>query len=53
MRRVVADLDRVTVETVERPEPGPRNALVRVSVTGVCGSDTHAVHGRHPFVSLP
>ena len=53
MRRVVADLDRVTVETVERPEPGPRDALVRMSVTGVCGSDTHAVHGRHPFISLP
>lgn len=53
MRRIVADLDRVTVETVERPEPGPRDALVRMSVTGVCGSDTHAVHGRHPFISLP
>ena len=53
MRRVVADLDRVTVETVERPEPGPGAALVRMRVTGVCGSDTHAVHGRHPFISLP
>lgn len=53
MRRVVADLDRVTVETVERPEPGPREALIRMSVTGVCGSDTHAVHGRHPFIALP
>jgi 2-desacetyl-2-hydroxyethyl bacteriochlorophyllide A dehydrogenase len=53
MRRIVADLDRVTVETVERPEPGPRDALVRMSVTGVCGSDTHAVHGRHPFIPLP
>ena len=53
MRRGVVDLDRVTVETVERPEPGPCDALVRMSVTGVCGSDTHAVHGRHPFISLP
>lgn len=53
MRRVVADLDRVTVETVERPVPGPRDALVRMSVAGVCGSDTHAVHGRHPFIPLP
>jgi E-phenylitaconyl-CoA hydratase len=38
MRRVVVDLGRVTVETVERPEPGPCDALVRMSVTGVCGS---------------
>jgi 2-desacetyl-2-hydroxyethyl bacteriochlorophyllide A dehydrogenase len=53
MRRVVADLGRVGVETVERPEPGPRDALVRMRVTGVCGSDTHAVHGTHPFIPLP
>jgi 2-desacetyl-2-hydroxyethyl bacteriochlorophyllide A dehydrogenase len=53
MRRIVVDVERVTVETVERPEPGPGDALVRMSVTGVCGSDTHALHGRHPFISLP
>lgn len=53
MRRVVADLEHVTVETVVRPEPGPDEALVRMRVTGVCGSDTHAVHGRHPFIALP
>ncbi len=29
MRRIVADLDRVTVARVDRPEPGPRDALVR------------------------
>jgi 2-desacetyl-2-hydroxyethyl bacteriochlorophyllide A dehydrogenase len=53
MRRVVADLGSVGVENVERPEPGPRDALVRMRVTGVCGSDTHAVHGSHPFIPLP
>jgi threonine dehydrogenase-like Zn-dependent dehydrogenase len=53
MRRVVADVNRVTVARVDRPEPGPRDALVRMSVTGVCGSDTHAVHGTHPFIPLP
>ena len=35
MRRIVADLDRVTVARVERPEPEPANALVRVSVTAL------------------
>ena len=50
MRRIVADLDRVTAEMVERPKPGTGDALVRMSVTGVCGSDTHAVHGRHPLI---
>jgi 2-desacetyl-2-hydroxyethyl bacteriochlorophyllide A dehydrogenase len=27
--------------------------LVRTVVAGVCGSDTHALHGRHPFIALP
>ena len=27
--------------------------LVHSVVSGVCGSDTHAAHGRHPFIDLP
>jgi 2-desacetyl-2-hydroxyethyl bacteriochlorophyllide A dehydrogenase len=53
MRRIVAETAGITVVTAERPEPGPRDALIRMTVTGICGSDIHAVHGRHPFVSLP
>jgi L-iditol 2-dehydrogenase len=33
--------------------PGPGEVLVRTVVAGVCGSDTHALHGRHPFITLP
>ena len=53
MRRVVVGRDGVEVVTVETPVPGPDEALVRVVVAGVCGSDTHAMHGRHPFIDLP
>jgi len=53
MRRVVVGRDGVEVVTVETPVPGPNEALVRVVVAGVCGSDTHAMHGRHPFITLP
>ena len=53
MRRVVADTGGISVVTTARPEPGVRDALVCMSVSGICGSDIHAVHGRHPFVSLP
>ena len=53
MRRVVVHPDRIAVETADVPVPGPDEALVRSVVSGVCGSDTHAAHGRHPFVSRP
>ena len=35
------------------PEPAAGEALVRLGLAGVCGSDVHAYHGRHPFVPLP
>jgi 2-desacetyl-2-hydroxyethyl bacteriochlorophyllide A dehydrogenase len=53
MRRVVVYPGRIAVEAADIPAPGPNEALVRSLVVGVCGSDLHAAHGRHPFVSLP
>jgi L-iditol 2-dehydrogenase len=53
MRRVVVTSDGVEVQQAAVPQPGPGEVLVRTVVAGVCGSDTHALHGRHPFVTLP
>jgi L-gulonate 5-dehydrogenase len=43
------------IELQERPEPlpGPGEALVRVERVGICGSDLHLFHGRHPYASYP
>jgi threonine dehydrogenase-like Zn-dependent dehydrogenase len=35
------------------PKPGPEEVLIRVLRIGVCGSDIHVRHGRHPFTSYP
>ena len=54
VRRVIVTHDhRVVVEHVPSPVPGPGEALVRAVYSGVCGSDTHAQHGRHPHITLP
>src|SRR2546429_9942764 len=53
MRRVVVYPGRIAVEAADVPAPGPNEALIRALVAGVCGSDLHAAHGRHPFVPLP
>jgi 2-desacetyl-2-hydroxyethyl bacteriochlorophyllide A dehydrogenase len=53
MRRVVVYPGQIAVETTEVPVPGPDEVLVRTLMAGVCGSDVHAAHGRHPFVGLP
>jgi 2-desacetyl-2-hydroxyethyl bacteriochlorophyllide A dehydrogenase len=53
MRRVVIYPGQIAVETADIPAPAPNEALIRTLVAGVCGSDLHAAHGRHPFVALP
>jgi 2-desacetyl-2-hydroxyethyl bacteriochlorophyllide A dehydrogenase len=37
----------------EPAQPGPGEALVRVSRIGVCGTDLHAFRGRQPFFEYP
>jgi 2-desacetyl-2-hydroxyethyl bacteriochlorophyllide A dehydrogenase len=54
IRRVVVTAPGVVeIQHTARPAPGPGEVLVRMRVVGICGSDVHAVHGRHPFVPLP
>jgi D-arabinose 1-dehydrogenase-like Zn-dependent alcohol dehydrogenase len=53
MRLVEVDTGGSQVITTEVPVPATGEVLVRSLVSGVCGSDTHAAHGRHPFVKLP
>lgn len=40
-------------EVADPPQPGPGEVLLRIRRIGVCGSDVHVNHGRHPFTSYP
>lgn len=53
MRRVSVHPDGVVLAAAERPVPGRGEILVETTAVGVCGSDTHAAAGHHPFVPLP
>jgi 2-desacetyl-2-hydroxyethyl bacteriochlorophyllide A dehydrogenase len=54
MQRLVAtSLNTVTLQEAEKPKVQPGEILVQTLVTGVCGSDMHALQGHHPFVPLP
>ena len=37
-----------TIEEVNRPRPGPGEALIRVTLTTICGTDVHIVKGEYP-----
>ncbi|MGC0239074.1 zinc-dependent alcohol dehydrogenase [Arthrobacter sp. SD76] len=53
MKRVVVRTDGIILTDAQKPEPKSHEILVETTVTGVCGSDTHAAAGHHPFVPLP
>lgn len=53
MKRVTVRPGDIILVDVDQPTPRPDEILVESRVIGVCGSDTHAAAGHHPFVSLP
>lgn len=44
MRSAHTAKDKVEVVDVERPVPGPKDALMRVRACGICGTDTFFLH---------
>ncbi|MDQ1488304.1 MAG: hypothetical protein QOJ23_818 [Actinomycetota bacterium] len=46
---VVREPGKIGVETVDRPEPGPDQVLVKVAATGVCHTDLTALRGLVPL----
>lgn len=52
-RRVVVSATSIDVIEAETPRVGAGEVLVHMRIAGVCGSDTHAARGEHPFITLP
>jgi 2-desacetyl-2-hydroxyethyl bacteriochlorophyllide A dehydrogenase len=53
-RRVtVPEPNRIRLDEAEIPSVGPGDALIRTTAVGVCGSDLHALAGKHRFIPLP
>jgi L-iditol 2-dehydrogenase len=41
-------IGQLNVTTIDKPQPGPGEILVRVEACGVCGTDRHILHGEFP-----
>lgn len=48
---VFHEKDRISVEEVEKPRPGPGEAVIRVTLTTICGTDLHILRGEYPVKS--
>jgi len=45
--------NRVELREIERPTPGPGEALVKVAYAGICGTDLSMYVGKHPRARPP
>src|SRR5215467_3565058 len=45
---VFRGVNDIRVEAVPRPEPGVGEALIRVTLTTICGTDLHILRGEYP-----
>jgi L-iditol 2-dehydrogenase/threonine 3-dehydrogenase len=50
---VMTSPGQIEFRDVPDPQPGPGQVLLRVRRIGICGSDVHVWHGRHPFTKYP
>ena len=41
-------VDDIRIEEVPRPSPGPGEAVIRVTLTTICGTDLHILRGEYP-----
>lgn len=53
LQAVVTAPGETIFEEVPTPEPEDDEVLVQMMRIGVCGSDIHEYHGKHPFTSYP
>ena len=54
IRRIIVTAPGALELRTEAPaEVGAGQVRARSVTIGVCGSDTHALHGRHPLIPMP
>lgn len=50
---VMTEPGKIEFGEAEEPKPGAGEILLRIKRIGVCGSDIHVYHGKHPFTPYP
>ncbi len=50
---VMTEPGKIELNDVAAPSPGPGQVLLRIQRIGVCGTDIHVYHGKHPFTPYP
>ncbi len=53
LQAVMVEPGKIEFHEVEKPVPAENEVLIAIQRIGVCGSDIHVYHGKHPYTSYP
>ena len=53
LRAIMTRPGKVEFAAVPKPGFGAEDVLLRIRRIGICGSDVHVYHGKHPYTSYP
>ncbi len=53
LQAVMTAPGRIEFHDLPVPEPKEGQVLIRIMRIGICGSDIHVYHGKHPYTSYP
>lgn len=53
LQQIMTAPGEIEFREVPVPEVGENQVLVKIMNIGICGSDIHVYHGKHPFTSYP
>lgn len=53
IQQVMTAPGEIIFREIPVPEAGEEQILVKIHMLGICGSDIHVYHGKHPFTKYP
>ena len=53
IQQVMTAPGEIIFREVPIPKPEAGQVLIKIQRIGICGSDIHVYHGKHPFTSYP
>jgi L-iditol 2-dehydrogenase len=53
LQAVLEHPHRIVMKNAAKPFVNANDVLIKVKRIGICGSDIHAYHGKHPYVTYP
>lgn len=53
LQAIMVEPGKIEFREIEKPELKPDQVMMRTRRIGVCGSDIHVYHGKHPYTGYP